>query len=91
MEILEPHKESTKIVYLIGYVPSPAMFSRIHQALRERDIFRRSLREGIHNVGLETEILDEVNRDPETSTRALARQFGVHNSTVCRTINGDGF
>jgi len=48
------------------------------------------LREGIRNVDLETEILDEVNRDPETSTRVLARQFGVHYSTVWRTFNTEG-
>ncbi|KAL4096583.1 hypothetical protein QTP88_021509 [Uroleucon formosanum] len=68
-------------------VPAPAMFARIHQALRDRGTFRRSLREGVHNADLEREILDEVNRDPETSTRALARQFGVHHTTVWRTIN----
>jgi len=45
------------------------------------------LREGIRNVDLETEIFDEVNRDPETSTRVLAHQFGVHYSSVWRTIN----
>ncbi|CAI6359122.1 unnamed protein product [Macrosiphum euphorbiae] len=71
-------------------VPAPAMFSRIHQALSERGTFRRSLREGVQNVDLEREILDEVNRDPETSTRTLARQFGVHHSTVWRTINREG-
>jgi hypothetical protein len=60
----------------------PAMFSRIHQALRERGTFRRSLREGIQNVDLEREILDEVNRDPETSTRTRAHQFRVHHSTI---------
>ncbi|KAL4119670.1 hypothetical protein QTP88_012462 [Uroleucon formosanum] len=47
-------------------VPAPAMFSRIHQALRERGTFRRSLRESILNVDLKTEILNEVDRDPET-------------------------
>lgn len=71
-------------------VPAPAMFARIHQALRDRGTFRRSLREGVHNADLEREILDEVNRDPETSTRALARQFGVHHTTVWRTINREG-
>ncbi|KAL4149757.1 hypothetical protein QTP88_003625 [Uroleucon formosanum] len=39
---------------------------------------------------METEILDEVNRDPETSTRVLVRQFGVHYSTIWRTINREG-
>ncbi|KAL4098417.1 hypothetical protein QTP88_023036 [Uroleucon formosanum] len=68
-------------------VPAPAMFARIHQALRDRGTFRRSLREGVHNADLEREILDEVNRDPETSTRALARQFGVHHTTRTQTIN----
>ncbi|KAL4126443.1 hypothetical protein QTP88_010665 [Uroleucon formosanum] len=71
-------------------VPAPAMFARIHQALRDRGTFRRSLREGVHNADLEREILDEVNRDPETSTRALACQFGVHHTTVWRTINREG-
>jgi hypothetical protein len=71
-------------------VPAPAMFSRVHQALKERGTFRRSLREGVHNVYLEREILDEVNRDPETSTRTLSRQFGVHHSTVWKTINRAG-
>jgi hypothetical protein len=36
---------------------------------------------------LEREIIDEVNRDPETSTRTLTRQFVVHHSIVWRTIN----
>jgi len=71
-------------------VPVPAMFSRIHQALRERDTIRRSLREGVQNVDLEREILDEVNRDSKTSTRLLAHQFGVYHSTVWRTINREG-
>ncbi|KAL4089948.1 hypothetical protein QTP88_024875 [Uroleucon formosanum] len=66
------------------------MFARIHQALRDRGTFRRSLREGVHNADLEREILDEVNRDPETSTRALAHQFGVHHTTVWRIINREG-
>jgi len=48
------------------------------------------LREGVHNVDLKREILEEVNRDPETSTRALARQFGVDNSTVWITIIREG-
>jgi len=72
-------------------VPAPAMFSRIHQVLRKRGTFRLSLREGIGNVDLKTEILDKVNRDPETSTRILARQYGVHNSSVWRTINTKNF
>ncbi|KAL4148262.1 hypothetical protein QTP88_002542 [Uroleucon formosanum] len=71
-------------------VPAPVMFRRIHQALRERGTFRRSSREGIRNVDLETEILDEVNRNPETSTRVFARQFGVHYSTVWKTLNTEG-
>lgn len=71
-------------------IPAPAMFSRIHQALRERGTFRRLPREGIHNVDLEREILDEVNNDPETTTHALSRQFDVHHSTVWRIINRNG-
>uniref|UniRef100_A0A2S2R0X2 Uncharacterized protein n=1 Tax=Sipha flava TaxID=143950 RepID=A0A2S2R0X2_9HEMI len=68
-------------------VPAPGMLSKIHQALRERGTFIRSLRKGVHNTDLEKEILNETNRDPETSTRALARQFDVRHSTVWRTIN----
>jgi len=66
------------------------MFSRIHQALRERGSFQPSLKKGVHNVYVKREILDEVNRDPETSTHVPIRQFGVGHSTVWRIINREG-
>lgn len=71
MKILEPLKESMKIVF--EKVPTPAVFSSIHKVIRERCTFRPSLREGVRNADLERKIFDEVNKDPKTSTRLLAR------------------
>jgi len=89
MKILVPLK-GNKNCFPGRRVPAPAMCSRIHQALREQGTFQLSLREGVHNANIEREIIDEVHRDPETSTRELARKFGVSHSTVWRIINREG-
>lgn len=66
-------------------IPSPGVFSRLHQRLVERGTVHKQPQEVgnvVHDIGTEEVILNMVHNDPGTSTREVARELGVSNWKV---------
>jgi len=79
--------------YPLRRQPHHSTFTRIHRALGEVGTFNRV---GVHHVGrpravrtadFDEAVLDFVNNNPSTSTRALGHMFECSNMTAWQVLN----
>lgn len=73
-------------------VPQHQMFSRVHRQLCETGSFAginvdRGSRRSTRTVSVEEAVLQSIEEQPSSSTRGIARQFGVSQSSVWRILN----
>jgi hypothetical protein len=70
-----------------GRLPNERTFVHVHRCLREGERFPTNTRlvgNVVQDVGIEETVLNRFAKDPRTSTRSLAREFGVSQSYVSR-------
>lgn len=75
-------------------LPSSRVFSRLHQRLLERGTVCKQATEAGHalrDVGLEQLVLDNVLNNPGVSSRQLANEVGVSQSSVVRILQENNF
>lgn len=74
-------------------LPDVRTFVRVHQHLAENGRFPtngRLVGNVMQDVGVEEAVLNLVERDPRTSTRAVAREVGVSQSFVSKLLRKEG-
>lgn len=75
-------------------LPSPQVFTRLHQRLVERGCVHKERSEvgaAPLNVDVEEEILDRVRENPEISSRDIARETGVSKTKVLTVLHKNKF
>lgn len=71
-------------------LPSPSVFSRLHQHLVERGTVHKQLNEVgniVYDVGLEGEVLYSVRNDTGVSRRQFAREVGLSHWKVLEILH----
>ena len=75
-------------------VPGRGIFERLHRQLRETGAFQVNMGStgrprSTRTVEIEEVVLQAVEENPHTSTRAIARRSGIDQSSVWRTLHED--
>lgn len=72
------------------WIPTRAIFSRLHRNLRELVIFDGVIREGVWYNNVDKLILDKCHRNPETSIGRFTMVVGISYITVWQTAREEG-